>query len=248
MLRNKILQGLGLPRCVAYRPRMNCGLWNQSPFRTDTTIQSTSADFPPLARNLFAGETSDKRTNLKLQILSASVITLFPLPVLAHNVKTSGNVAATFHIEPNHNPKAGEEAQAWFALTKQGGELIPLDRCNCQLKVIASHQTVLQPTLKSISAEQFQGIPGAEIIFPKAGIYKLEISGSSKNEGDFNPFTLSYDVTVQAGQTTGSPSINSAPAQVPTTANHSIGWLLPTIAGVLLLSGIAWFVKRTLKK
>ncbi|MCU0549544.1 MAG: hypothetical protein MUC48_09380 [Leptolyngbya sp. Prado105] len=63
--------------------------------------------------------------------------------LLAHNVKTEGNVASTFHIEPNHNPKAGEPSKAWFALTKPGGEVIPLDRCDCQLKVISNNQTLL---------------------------------------------------------------------------------------------------------
>lgn len=186
----------------------------------------------------------------KVFLASASLSSLLPLPVLAHNVKTSGNVAATFHIEPNHNPKAGETSKAWFALTKQGGEIIPLDSCNCQLKVLSKNQTVLQPTLQSISAEQYQGIPGAEIIFPKAGIYKLEISGTPKEEGNFNPFTFSYDVTVQAGQAASS-LVNSSPvAQVPATAansTNSTGWFLP-ITGVILLGGIAWFVKRTLKK
>jgi hypothetical protein len=176
---------------------------------------------------------------------------LVPVPVLAHNVKTSGNVAATFHIEPNHNPRAGEPAQTWFALTKQGGEILSLDRCNCQLKVMSGNQTIAQPELKAISAEKYKGIPGADVVFPKAGIYKLEISGTPKQEGDFSEFKLAYDVTVQAGQT--STASNPVPAaQLPSTnqlPSNTQNFLIPAIAvGLIASAGVYWFVKRTLKK
>jgi len=39
--------------------------------------------------------------------------------VSAHTVKISGDVAALFHIEPEHNPRAG--SLTWFALTRKGG-------------------------------------------------------------------------------------------------------------------------------
>ena len=48
-------------------------------------------------------------------------------PAYSHEVEISGDVAATFHIEPNHNPKAGQTTQAWFALTRKGGTIIPLN-------------------------------------------------------------------------------------------------------------------------
>lgn len=171
---------------------------------------------------------------------------LLPLPAIAHNVKTSGNVAATFHIEPSHNPKAGETSQAWFALTKQGGELVPLDRCNCTLKIYDTQQKiVLQPTLKPITAEQYQGIPGAELVFPKAGIYKLELSGAPKDGDSFNAFTLSYDVTVQGG-VAAQPSNTPAPvAQTAPIADSKPGWIAPAIVVIVLLSiGALWFVKK----
>ena len=55
---------IGLICSVAFRPRMNCGLWNSSPFRTQSRLQSASADLPQLARNLFAGGASDEQTPL----------------------------------------------------------------------------------------------------------------------------------------------------------------------------------------
>ena len=122
--------------------------------------------------------------------------------VLAHEVEVSGDVAATFHLEPNHNPRAGEKSRVWFALTRKGGKIIPLEQCNCQLAVYKSphkksDKPLMQPPLTAISAENYKGIPGANIVFPKAGIYNLEISGTAKAGANFKPFKLNYTVTVR---------------------------------------------------
>lgn len=130
-------------------------------------------------------------------LLSAAA---FSVPVIAHNVEISNDVAATFHIEPNHNPKAGKPTTAWFALTRRGGLSIPLSECNCTLKVYAvprreKVEAVLKPELSAIDVEQYQEIPGAEIVFPQAGAYELEISGTAK-DNSFSPFELTYTVNV----------------------------------------------------
>lgn len=124
------------------------------------------------------------------------------ISVFAHEVEVSGDVAATFHLEPNHNPRAGETAKVWFALTRRGGKIIPLDQCNCKLAVYPKgykegDKPLTQPPLKAVSAERYKGIPGAEIVFPKAGIYELELSGTAKIAANFKPFKLTYAVTVR---------------------------------------------------
>ena len=40
---------------------------------------------------------------------------------------------------------------------------------------------LVQPNLQPISAERYQGIPGAKITFSKPGAYQLELSGKPKN-------------------------------------------------------------------
>lgn len=127
---------------------------------------------------------------------------LIAAPVQAHTVKTAENVAVTFHIEPDHSPKARQPAQAWFVLTQAGGRVIPLEDCDCQLTVYPQPRTaestpVLTPTLQTIAAEQYKGIPGAEVVFPKPGAYELELSGKPRAAGEFEPFKLSYEVVVQ---------------------------------------------------
>jgi hypothetical protein len=153
---------------------------------------------------------SNKSKNLGLLvflglILEAAIPSapqLNSISVLAHEVEVSGDVAATFHLEPNHNPRAGQPARVWFALTRRGGQIIPLEQCNCKLAVYPKNRKdgdkpLMQPPLKAVSAEKYQGIPGADIVFPKAGIHELELSGKTQNKANFKPFKLTYTVTVR---------------------------------------------------
>ena len=153
---------------------------------------------------------SNKSKSLGLLVFLGLLVEtgIFPIPplnstsVLAHEVEVSGDVAATFHLEPNHNPRAGETAKVWFALTRRGGQIIPLEQCNCKLAVYPKNRKegdkpLMEPPLKAVSAERYKGIPGVDIVFPKAGIYELELSGYAKVVANFKPFKLTYTVTVR---------------------------------------------------
>jgi hypothetical protein len=129
-----------------------------------------------------------------------SLLTFVSIPAIAHNVEISKEVAATFHIEPNHNPQVNRPTTAWFALTRRGGDNIPLSQCNCSLQVYPvprarDAKPLLKPTLTAINVEKYQEIPGAKITFPQVGAYELEISGTAKDDS-FSPFKLTYTVNV----------------------------------------------------
>ncbi|NET07548.1 MAG: hypothetical protein F6K09_09740 [Merismopedia sp. SIO2A8] len=200
---------------------------------------------------------------LRSQILSVFLLLAGLIsPATAHKVQTNADVGATFHIEPNHNPRAGEPAKTWFALTRIGGQLIPLEQCVCKLAVYeqpsaAGDSPILEPPLKAISAEQYQGIPGADIIFPKAGTYELELSGAPKSGANFQEFNLKYTVNVGAGKT--APTSPAAPKsdsgvqssqdqvssneRVQSNSQSFVQWLIPVIVLVVILGiGGFWFV------
>ncbi|SKB16197.1 conserved exported hypothetical protein [Planktothrix sp. PCC 11201] len=151
----------------------------------------------------------NKNKSLKLLLIIGTFLCVQPLQkfsysnlAIAHEVEVSGDVAVTFHLEPNHNPRAGEKAIIWFALTRRGGKIIPLSECNCQLAIYReprspNTQPLMRPQLKAIAAEKYQGIPGTEVIFPQAGIYQLELKGTSKDNNSFKPFKTNYSVTVR---------------------------------------------------
>lgn len=139
----------------------------------------------------------------KLKVLGflASSI-LVAVPAIAHNVEVSNEIAATFHLTPNHNPKAGATSKAWFALTLRGGKSVALSECSCQLNVYTiprreNAKPVLLPKLMAIDVEKYQEIPGANIIFPQGGAYELELIGTAKNNASFSPFKLTYTVNVR---------------------------------------------------
>ncbi|MFN6464115.1 MAG: hypothetical protein RMZ41_020200 [Nostoc sp. DedVER02] len=142
-----------------------------------------------------------------LLFLSCLVISITNLsPASAHKVEATGDVGGTLHIEPNDNPRAGEPTQAWFALTRRGGRVIPLSQCNCRLAVYAEpyatgEPPLLEPQLEAVAAERYQGIPGAEITFPKPGIYELQLNGKPVSGARFKPFQFKFEVTVAGGST-----------------------------------------------
>lgn len=140
----------------------------------------------------------------KWLLLSLLVTTVTSIsPVSAHKVEISKDVGGTLHIEPNDSPQAGKATLTWVALTRKGGQVIPLQQCNCQLAVYAEPRQgsspMMQPPLKAISSEGYKGIPGAEIVFPKAGAYQLELKGTPKAGTSFKPFVLNFKVTVASG-------------------------------------------------
>jgi hypothetical protein len=191
---------------------------------------------------------------LKLLVILITSIS----PASAHQVEIAEDVGGTIHIEPNDTPRAGENALTWIALTRKGGKVIPLEECNCQLAVYSKPQTsgtppLLTPSLKPVSAEKYQGIPGADITFPKPGAYVVQLTGKPQAGADFKPFELKFDVTVAAGvakPTPAKPEVQPQVAQVPPAVEKSDNqYLIPgiVIAGVVGLGGV-WVALRRKKQ
>jgi len=207
--------------------------------------------FLPISRGKLPISPTHKIKYLLL-VLSGLIVTT-NTQVLAHTVKISADVGGTIHIEPNDNPRAGEGTQVWFALTRKGGKVIPLKDCNCQLAIYAEpHVTgepaLIQPPLKPIEIESYQGIPGAEVTFPKPGAYQLQLSGKPVTEGSFKPFELKFVVTVATGKNID--TLQSRPSVNENQQGTTIGLAQPLIwLGILLLSGgILVFLVQTMKK
>lgn len=160
----------------------------------------------------------------------------------AHKVKTTADVGATLHLEPNDNPRAGEPTKTWFALTRKGGKEIPLAECNCQLVVYAEphlpkEPPLLEPSLQPLKAERYQGIPGTEITFPRPGAYQLQLSGKPKQKGNFQPFELKFTVTVAAGSVQANQQVQPDNQNVPQSPAQSQSQGVPFWA--IALSAVA---------
>ncbi|WP_198805619.1 hypothetical protein [Leptolyngbya sp. BL0902] len=143
-------------------------------------------------------------------------------PAQAHQVQTSATVGGTLHIEPNDTPRAQEDSLIWLALTQRGGRVIPLEDCYCTLRIYQGNTMLAQPYLQPITAEGYQNIPSATFMFPAVGAYTVVLEGRPQNDAEFEPFELSYNVTVAAAapvtpQTTATdwPTEPALPATLP---------------------------------
>ncbi|AFZ03050.1 hypothetical protein [Calothrix sp. PCC 6303] len=199
-------------------------------------------------------------------IASCSLFSLFVLhtsPTFAHKVKIAVDIGATLHIEPNDSPRAGEVSKVWLAMTRKGGKLVPLSECNCQLNVYSQpYKTgdapLLQPSLQPLNVDKYQNIPSADVKFPQAGAYYLELSGKPKSEGNFQPFKLKFDVTVAGGIAVPQPtsSLVTQAEKIPfndsVSANKeetSLPWaiIIASVAGAASL-GILLAVFNNIKR
>lgn len=203
-------------------------------------------------------------------LLGILLVLIWGTIAVAHNVEVAGDIAGTWHIEPNHAPKAGEPAQIWIALTRQGGKILPLEQGNCQLGIYAAprqqgDEPILQPTLKAIAVEQYQGIPAANVVFPKTGLYEVELGCTPKTAGDFAPFQMAYEVTVATGASVPSPTTQipspspnpSASPATPGKAENQVPSNRPlfdqrlgeiVFIGILAVGIIGTLIKRFLKR
>ena len=193
------------------------------------------------------------RASQHINLIWVLFLILSATPATAHKVQVAEDVGGTLHIEPNDTPRSGETALSWFALTRKGGQAIPLEQCNCKLSIYKEPSApgsppILTPPLKAVSAEKYQGIPGAEIQFPQPGAYRLQLNGTPTAQGSFKPFELKFEVTVAAGKPvpTASPQATQLPSpSTPQTRQTEFPWQLPVIAlSTVLGVGILWSVWR----
>ena len=149
-------------------------------------------------------------------LITGILILVTALPSLAHKVEVQEDVGATLHIEPDDIPKAGALTDVWFALTKVGGVVIPLEDCDCTLTVYdASDVAIASPSLSPVSAEGYTGIPGTTITFPEVGAYELVLAGAPLNDVQFSDFELRFDVTVAARAAGTESASNTANEATP---------------------------------
>jgi hypothetical protein len=194
-------------------------------------------------------------------------------PAIAHQIEVAEDVGATMHVEPNDIATAGTPQVIWFALTRSGGETIPLEDCDCAIAIYAQGQSdvetpLLIPDLMPVSAEGYTDIPGASVTFPDVGVYTIALMGSPIQPEDFQPFELQFEITVAASTVnptpTQSPSGESPISESPTGESPTgestdeaqpntpapgsmIGWMMGAIA-LLVAGGTGLYVWATRRR
>ncbi|MEM9246959.1 MAG: hypothetical protein AAGA67_14630 [Cyanobacteria bacterium P01_F01_bin.153] len=123
---------------------------------------------------------------------------------MSHTTKVVSDIAVTVHVEPEHQPAAGQPTRVWFLLTRQGGEVVPLSSANCTLEVRKQpyqpgSSPLLTPEVVPIDAERYQSIPGVNLTFPEPGTYGLTFGCAPKADGNFGAFSIDHEAIVKGG-------------------------------------------------
>lgn len=186
-------------------------------------------------------------SSLSWNLIGTSIALVFACvpTAIAHNIQVAGDVAGLWHVEPNHNPQAGRETQAWVALTRRGGEILPFSTVNCQMGVYsqprqANDQPIFEPNVVAINAEKYRDIPGAKMTFPQPGLYQIQLDCQPQKTGSFSQFKLTHDVTVLAAEATqAQPTPSKIPPQPSITPSNLI--VIPAV--IFVVGGLITLIR-----
>ena len=122
-------------------------------------------------------------------------------PVAAHVLKTDGTIGAILHILPDDNPRSGVSTTYELAF-KDTSNQFSLANCNCNVEILTDGKTIDTQALGT----QYALISKNTYTFPKPNVYTLKVTGKPKEPNTFEPFTLSYNVRVEAGKDSSTES------------------------------------------
>jgi len=149
-------------------------------------------------------------------------LTIFVPAVSAHVLKTDGSIGAVMHIDPDDDPIAGQPATFFFELKDKQNQFKAAD-CNCTVTITQNDKQLYSAALFQSGSASDINTPVFSYTFPEKSIYTVILKGVPATAGEFQSFTLTYDVRVDR-QVAGS----SAPAATvnPPAQSHVFHYLL----------------------
>lgn len=118
---------------------------------------------------------------------------LFPIPSFAHFVKSEHGIGAVLHVDPGDDPVAGEQSNIILEF-KDTNSKFNLSNCDCKIAVFEGDKEIINQDLGAVAADQSLSSV-TPVTFPEKDIYKLKVSGNSK-DGSYGAFELQWDIRV----------------------------------------------------
>jgi len=163
-----------------------------------------------------------------LFFLAFSIYNLgFVHPVYGHVLKTDGDIGAVVHIDPEDDPIIGQETTVYFDIKDKTGKF-SAENCDCVFSVKKAGNSIYSQPLK--------GTIGS-YNFPEKNIYTLELKGAPKTVGQFESFTLTYDVRVERE---GDAESNIA-ADIASESNPLINFLAEHVPHIIIIGLVLLF-------
>ncbi len=119
--------------------------------------------------------------------------------VQAHNLTVDQSIGAVLHIDPGDDPIVNQPAYFFFEIKDKTGKF-DFKNCVCIVTITVSENPLFSQTLDSTS-----GYPSLAYTFPEKNSYTVTLSGTPKQPGLFQPFTLTYPVQVAHTASTSLP-------------------------------------------
>lgn len=164
------------------------------------------ASFAPVSqRALFCWYNQVMKTYTLLSVLAATLLfaTILggPSSIFAHDLQFDNNIGALLHIEPADTAVAEQPATLIFHFLDKLKKFTPA-ACDCSVTVTDSSGTKIFSALLDADDAQYGDDTRFTIVtFPRADVYKVQLSGVPRVASAFPPFSTSYEVRVEKEST-----------------------------------------------
>ncbi len=141
----------------------------------------------------------------KILILLLLPIAYASLPLSlarAHELKSESSISVLIHINPDDDPVAGQPSEILFLINDKDKHF-QAENCNCTASVIENGETLFSsPVFKGKTSYKGIFAPAIPYTFPHKGVYTVILTGKPKNQGDFQSFSISYDIRIEKDAST----------------------------------------------
>ena len=123
---------------------------------------------------------------------------LLPALSSAHILLIDKKIAVLLHVDPEDDPKVGEEAHFFLEFTDKD-DLLRIERCQCRF-IIASEGTDLFEISATSSKTTLKGNAlSFPFTFPVKGIYTFTVIGGPLQDEEFKAFKMVYEIEITRG-------------------------------------------------
>jgi hypothetical protein len=125
---------------------------------------------------------------------------LFTSSASAHVLKVDGTIGAVLHVEPDDDPVAGTPSKLELEFDDTTGTF-KMSNCICKIEIRQSGKNVASKDM--VAGGETEG--HLSYTFQKAGEYSVLATGTPKQPGDFQKFSLRYDVHATSREKSAQP-------------------------------------------
>jgi hypothetical protein len=128
----------------------------------------------------------------------------------AHVLKTDKDIGVIMHIDPEDDPIIASPANLFFEL-KDRSNKFNSTQCDCTIKILKAEKELFQTNLfERVTTPTLQSA-NISYVFPEKGVYTIQIHGTPNQVGQFQEFTIPFDLRITRTNTIQNNTTNNTP-------------------------------------